>query len=133
MGMNIQSNIGGIGRLMSQKETMAAKVAFQEREYGEIKGMADCAEQQIHHMSEMEQAFTELSRRLDYLEVSLSGLANRLEPVLQLDRPQANPAVNSTDAPAYAGSKVGQGVLGAAIRVANASNRIDSILDLLAV
>lgn len=123
IGQNLRGFAGGAQNEIKAK--MAASTV-EIKESG-ITGQLRCE-------SEVSEAFSELSRRLDHLEVSLSGLSNRLEPVLKLDQPQVNhDSTSPTDAPAYAASKIGQGVLAAAHRVNDVCRRVDELLQLLAV
>ena len=122
---NLRGFAGGAQNEIKAKMKMAAST-FEIKESGIAR--------QLHCESEVSEAFSELSRRLDQLEVSLSGLSNRLEPVLKLDQPQVNhDSTSPTDAPAYAASKIGQGVLAAAHRVNDVCRRVDELLQLLAV
>lgn len=122
IGQNLRGFAGGAQNEIKAK--MAANT-FEIKESG-ITGQIRCE-------SEVSEAFSELSRRLDHLEVSLSGLVNRLEPVLKLDQPQVNDSTAPADCPAYAASKMGQGVLAAAHRVNDVCRRVDELLQLLAV
>lgn len=125
-----------LNRISAQANIGSNLRGFQGVNHNEIglnAKIASAAQVQPAKISEIEQANQRIGDQLDRLEVQFSGLCAQLRPVLKLDQPSDIEAQGLNQAPWFAASEVGKSALSHAHRIGEMNQKIQELIDLLAV
>lgn len=125
-----------LNRISAQANIGSNLRGFQGVNHNEIglnAKFASAAQAQPAKISEIEQANQRIGDQLDRLEVQLSGLCAQLRPVLKLGQPNDIDDQLLNPTPWFAASEVGKTALSHAHRIGEINQKMQELIDLLAV